>query len=220
MPFHGFPKVSPRHLFLSVKKMRKKCIISTAVVSLLLIAIITTSALATNLNLSQNITNLEEQKETEKSINIESLSTSAKERYLVKINDDETTSINPNDIKEPLENEPANIQEKVPQTYEEAEALVSIQRVRFLLYTNDGKHIMWGFVGNNYFVGQDNMDKRCWGIYGKGIFAGFYDQQFFWGKYRGGNWKAEGLFETNFTYGKYILFPTINTDSTLTAVNP
>ena len=199
--------------------MRKKNIISTAVVSLLLIAIITTSVLATNLNLSQNFTNLEEQQETEKLTNIEILSTSEKERSVIKINDDESTSITPDDIEEPLENELANIQEKVPQTYEETEALVSIQRGRFLLYTHDGKHIMWGFVGNNYFVGQDNMGKRCWGIYGKGIFAGFYDQQFFWGKYRGGNWKAEGLFETNYTYGKYILFPTLNTDVTLT-VNP
>ena len=80
---------------------------------------------------------------------------------------------------------------------------------RFLLYTHDGKHIMWGFVGNGYFVGQDNLGKRCWGIYGNGVFAGFYDGEFFWGKYRCGNWKAIGLFGENYTHGKYILFPTI-----------
>ncbi len=67
---------------------------------------------------------------------------------------------------------------------------------------------MWGFVGKGYFVGTDNQGKRCWGIYDKGIFAGFYDGEFFWGNYRGGNWKAEGLFGLNSSHGKYILFPT------------
>jgi len=95
-------------------------------------------------------------------------------------------------------------------TYEDTDARIT-QRVRFLLYTHDGKHVMWGVVGNGYFVGEDNMDKRCWGIYGNGIFAGFYDGEFFWGKYRCGNWKAIGLFGENYSFGKYILFPTTST---------
>jgi hypothetical protein len=67
---------------------------------------------------------------------------------------------------------------------------------------------MWGYVGNGYFVGQDNNGKSCWGICGSGVFAGFYDGEFFWGKYRCGNWKAIGLFGENYSFGKYILFPT------------
>jgi hypothetical protein len=68
------------------------------------------------------------------------------------------------------------------------------------MYTSDGKHIMWGFVGNNHFVGTDNLGKRCWRIYGKGVFAGFYDGDFLWGRYRNGNWKTEGLFGENYTH--------------------
>ena len=112
-----------------------------------------------------------------------------------------------------------DLKESVPETYEETDSRIC-QRTRFLLYTHDGKHIMWGFVGNGYFVGTDNLGKRCWGIYGKGVFAGFYDGEFFWGKYRCGNWKAEGLFGENYTHGKYILFPTTNTEPAITATNP
>jgi hypothetical protein len=101
-----------------------------------------------------------------------------------------------------------DIKAMVPETYEETDAQICC-RVRFLIYTHDGKHIMWGYVGNGYFVGQDNLGKRCWGIYGNGIFAGFYDGEFFWGKYRCGNWKAIGLFGENYSHGKYILFPTV-----------
>ena len=99
------------------------------------------------------------------------------------------------------------LKQRVPESYVDADARI-IQRVRFLLYTHDGTHIMWGFVGNGYFVGQDNLGKSCWGIYGNGVFAGFYDGEFFWGKYRCGNWKAIGLFGENYSFGKYILFPT------------
>ena len=95
----------------------------------------------------------------------------------------------------------------VPDNYAETETRLPPQRTRFLLYTNDGKHIMWGYVGNGYFVGTDNLGKRCWGIYGNGVFAGFYDGEFFWGRYRSGHWKAEGLFGLNYSRGKYILFP-------------
>ena len=99
------------------------------------------------------------------------------------------------------------LKKTVLETYEETDAQI-ITRVRFLLYTHDGEHVMWGYVGNGYFVGQDNHGKNCWGIYGKNVFAGFYDGEFFWGKYRCGNWKAIGLFGENYSFGKYILFPT------------
>jgi hypothetical protein len=66
---------------------------------------------------------------------------------------------------------------------------------------------MWGSYGNGRFVGTDNLGKRCWGIYGKGIFAGFYAGEFFWGKYDGGKWKAEYLFGLENSSGAYVLFP-------------
>jgi hypothetical protein len=200
--------------------MRKKIAISTAVASLLLIAIIT-SVLATNLTLSQNITNLNESQETPKLENSKICTLSRKESSPTLINENDVQiAKTPDEIEEQFEKNIENLQETVPRTYEEADSLLCSHRIRFLLYTHDGKHIMWGFVGNNYFVGQDNLGKRCWGIYGNGVFAGFYNSQFFWGRYRSGNWKAEGLFETNYTYGKYILFPTTNTEPTIAATSP
>ena len=81
------------------------------------------------------------------------------------------------------------------------------RRARFLLYTNDGQDIMWGVFANGYFRGEDNHGKYAWGIYGKSVFAGFYDGEFFWGRYRRGNWKAFGLFDKNYSKGKYVIFP-------------
>ncbi len=111
-----------------------------------------------------------------------------------------TPSTSEEEIKEQLK-------EMVPPTFEEAEASILPQRARFLMWTYDGVHIMWGIYGNGRFVGTDNLGKRCWGIYGNGIFAGFYDGEFFWGKYSNGAWKAQGLFGSRYTYGKYVLFP-------------
>lgn len=68
-------------------------------------------------------------------------------------------------------------------------------RARFLMWTYDGVHIMWGFCGNGRFTGTDNLGNHCWGIYGKGVFAGFYEGEFFWGRYSNGTWKAQGLFK-------------------------
>jgi len=99
------------------------------------------------------------------------------------------------------------LKELAPATIEEAENSIYPVRRRFLLYTNDGMHIMWGIYGNGRFVGTDNFGKRCWGIYGKGVFAGFYDGEFFWGKYCNGSWKAEYLFGLEQCRGKYVLFP-------------
>lgn len=99
------------------------------------------------------------------------------------------------------------LRELAPATLEEAERNIWPVRYRFLMWTSDGMHIMWGILGNGRFVGTDNLGKRCWGIYGKGVFAGFYDGEFFWGKYSNGLWKAEYLFSLDNSRGSYELFP-------------
>jgi len=98
---------------------------------------------------------------------------------------------------------------KVPKTLDEVKLRMVPVRGRYLMWTHDGRHIMWGIYGNGYFTGTDNLGKRAWGIYGKGIFAGFYNGNFFWGKYRNGFWKAEYLFGEERSHGRYVLFPTV-----------
>jgi len=199
--------------------MRKKIAISMVVVALLLIGIMATSVLASNVNLARNTNVSKELLATAESVTPERLGP---------VRGISPTSVIPNEVKElpeidaveKLEEmEVEDLEESVPGTYEETDSRIC-QRTRFLLYTHDGKHIMWGFVGNGYFVGEDNLGKHCWGIYGKGVFAGFYDGEFFWGKYRCGNWKAMGLFGENYTHGKYILFPEINLEPAITATRP
>ena len=209
--------------------MRKKIVVSMVVVALLLIGIMATSVLASNVNLAKNTAVSKELVATANSVTPEKLDP-------VKEISPTSSSVIPGEVKElpkidaveELEEtgdenleeiDVEDLKESVPETYEETDSRIC-QRTRFLLYTHDGKHIMWGFVGNGYFVGTDNLGKRCWGIYGKGVFAGFYDGEFFWGKYRCGNWKAMGLFGENYTHGKYILFPTTNTEPAITATNP
>jgi len=119
-----------------------------------------------------------------------------------KMNPDDSIIISP----EQAENK-EQLKELAPETPEEAERSIYPVRRRFLLYTLDGVHIMWGIYGNGRFVGTDNAGKRCWGIYGKGVFAGFYDGEFFWGKYCNGAWKAEYLFGLEHSCGRYVLFP-------------
>jgi len=199
--------------------MRKKIAISMVVVALLLIGIMATSVLASNTTLARNTDVSKELLPTAESVTPERLGP---------VREISPASVIPNEVKElpeidaveKLEEmEVEDLEESVPGTYEETDSRIC-QRTRFLLYTHDGKHIMWGFVGNGYFVGEDNLGKHCWGIYGKGIFAGFYDGEFFWGKYRCGNWKAMGLFGENYTHGKYILFPEINLEPAITATCP
>ena len=110
------------------------------------------------------------------------------------------------------------LRQLVPETLEEAEGSIYPVRSRFLLWTNDGVHIMWGFCGNGRFVGTDNLGKRCWGIYGKGVFAGFYGGEFFWGRYSGGLWKAKYLFGLEASQGKYVLFPAVTVARDTTAI--
>lgn len=99
------------------------------------------------------------------------------------------------------------LKQLTPATPEEAERSIYPVRTRFLMWTADGVHIMWGVYGNGRFVGTDNLGKRCWGIYGRGVFAGFYEGEFFWGKYENGAWKAQYLFGLENSYGKYVTFP-------------
>jgi hypothetical protein len=99
------------------------------------------------------------------------------------------------------------LREQVPKSLAEAQASIAPVRTKYLLYTSDGNHIMWGIYGNGRFTGTDNNGKTCWGIYEKGIFAGFYDGTFFYGKYSVGAWRAQGLFDLNACSGKYVLFP-------------
>lgn len=80
---------------------------------------------------------------------------------------------------------------------------------RFLLWTRDGKHIMWGTYANGHFVGMDNEGKKAWGIYRNGVFAGFQDGRFFYGRYSKGRWYARGLFGLRSAAGRYVVFPTI-----------
>ena len=199
--------------------MRKKIAISMVVVALLLIGIMAPSVLASNVNLARNTDVSKELLATGESVMPERLGP-VREISPASVIPNEVEELPEIDAVEKLEEmDVEDLEESVLGTYEETDAQIC-RRTRFLLYTHDGKHIMWGFVGNGYFVGEDNLGKRCWGIYGKGVFAGFYDGEFFWGKYRCGNWKAEGLFGENYTHGKYILFPTTNIEPAITATNP
>jgi hypothetical protein len=195
--------------------MQNKTVISIAVVTLLLMGVMATSVLASDIKLASNtavatkIQAVAETDPTRKAVSVRELSAVAANA------DDGAITVVPDEIGDLSNVDVASMRELVSETYEETNAQV-VQRTRFLLYTKDGKYIMWGFVGNGHFVGTDNMGKRCWGIYGKGVFAGFYDGEFFWGNYRFGNWKSEGLFGLNSASGKYVLFPT----PSLTAVTP
>jgi len=103
--------------------------------------------------------------------------------------------------------DPEQLKKLVPTTLAEAEASILPVRRRFLMWTYDGVHILWGTFGNGRFVGMDNLGKQCWGIYGRGVFAGFYDGQFFWGRYINGAWKAQYLFALAYSNGRYMTFP-------------
>jgi len=98
----------------------------------------------------------------------------------------------------------------IPETIDEAEANILPLRNRFLMWTHDLQHVMWGYYRNGYFVGKDNHGVRAWGVYGNGYFAGIYNGEFFWGRYRAGHWKAKNLFgEQETTNGRYTLAPAI-----------
>jgi hypothetical protein len=97
---------------------------------------------------------------------------------------------------------------RLPKDFETVEAEVRPLRNRFVMWTRDLKHVMWGHYGNGFFIGTDNHGKRAWGIYRRGLFAGFYDGKLFYGKYRQGCWKARGLFGEPTSFGRYVVSPT------------
>lgn len=101
--------------------------------------------------------------------------------------------------------------EIIPETYELVEAeiteITDIVPRRFILWTHDGENVMWGQYGRNHFVGEDNNGKKAWGIYYNGFFAGFYDGDFFHGKYTRSRWKAVGLFGEEESHGGFLTFP-------------
>ena len=101
----------------------------------------------------------------------------------------------------------STLKERIPKTLEETEALVMPVRSRFLMWTKDLTHVMWGSFGNGHFVGTDNLGRRAWGIYYQGVFAGFYDGEFFYGRYSNGCWKAQNLFGLPQSYGRYTVAP-------------
>ena len=173
-------------------KMQKKIKIATATLAALMLVI-----LAVNLAMGATIT-------------ANSPAPAANKLATEQTNPDESIVISP----EQAENT-EQLRELAPATPEEAERNIYPVRSRFLMWTGDGVHVMWGIYGNGRFVGTDNMGKRCWGIYGKGVFAGFYDGEFFWGKYCNGSWKAEYLFGLEYCRGKYVLFssPAITSDN-------
>lgn len=99
----------------------------------------------------------------------------------------------------------------LPVSYEQTES--SLQNVltrRFILWTHDGVHVMWGKYGRYVFVGEDNEGVKVWGIYHRGFFAGFYGDKFFYGRYHNNRWKAVGLFGEDFSYGGFLTFPRSN----------
>ncbi len=95
----------------------------------------------------------------------------------------------------------------LPASYEETETSITDTGDNFILWTNDGKNVLWGKYRNNKFVGLDSNGMKAWGIYYKGFFAGFYGEKFFHGRYRGHNWAAFGLFGQERNFGKYVTFP-------------
>jgi hypothetical protein len=97
--------------------------------------------------------------------------------------------------------------ELVPATPDDAESKIPSHSGRFILWTHDGVHVVWGRYGNGFFVGTDNAGIRVWGVYRQHVFAGFYGEQLFWGRFRNGRWIAVNLFGQHVAYGQYRLFP-------------
>ena len=102
-----------------------------------------------------------------------------------------------------------DVKQNMPDSFAQADEYIGLgpERNRYLMWTNDGVHIMWGFYGNGYFIGYDDQGKQAYGVYGNRSFTGYYDGELFNGKTRGFNWKAEGLFHESETSGKLVLFP-------------
>ena len=108
-----------------------------------------------------------------------------------------------------LWSKPEAIKQLVPATFEEVDAKIVPIKTRFLMWTKNGVHVMWGQYGNGFFTGTDDLGVKVRGIYGRSVFAGFYNGEFFYGRYNNGNWMAIGLFGEKISTGKYVTFPPI-----------
>lgn len=108
-----------------------------------------------------------------------------------------------------LPDEVEQLRERLPSTFKEAESRIKYPSNRFLLWTFDLRHVMWGRYQSNIFIGWDNHGRNAWGIYGNGYFVGRYGENtFFWGRYHEGLWKARGLFNED-SWGRYLIAPGI-----------
>jgi hypothetical protein len=166
-------------------KMQKKIKISMAVVAALMLAVLAVNLVMGATSVSNTL--------APEANNIETIE---------KVETDDIIIISPEQTEDKEQ-----LKELAPETFEEAERSIYPVRRRFILWTEDGLHVMWGVYGNGRFAGTDNLGKRCWGIYGKGVFAGFYDGDFFWGKYCNAAWNANYLFGLDSSRGEYVLFP-------------
>jgi len=102
------------------------------------------------------------------------------------------------------------LKERLPSTFKEAESRIKYPSNRFLLWTFDLRHVLWGQYQSSIFVGWDNLGRNAWGIYGNGYFVGRYGHHtFFWGRYQEGRWKARGLFNEDESWGIYLIAPEI-----------
>ena len=187
------------------------------ILALPLTNLIATTPLERNLEVSSNnsllnainIRNMEEA-----SLKVTAISEKIAPKTIVNIAKDypKTLDIENNEIILPIQipAEVERLRKLIPKTIAEAEAEILPLRNRFLMWTNDLNHIMWGNYRNNIFVGKDNQGNRAWGLYGNGYFVGIYDgTDFFWGKYNNGQWKAHNLFGEDGTWGKHVLSPTL-----------
>ncbi len=130
----------------------------------------------------------------------------------------------------------------VPATLEDAQAKIGTPLGNYIMWTNDGVHIMWGtygFVlkdganpscgksmcdpskayclekcsadGYGYFIGKDDQGKTAWGVFGKRLFVGVYDDKPFDGKWNDNKWTANGLFGLDKATGGFVTFKTAPT---------
>jgi hypothetical protein len=199
------------------EKAMKKTRITLGFVTVLVLAMLTTDAIAATLSpKSINVSSMEKSSVLQSikintpiaTVNSNELNT---KNSVISISTESTFGSNSDlDLPTEIPEEAEELKEIVPATVAEAEANVVPLRNRFLMWTHDLEHVMWGYYRNGFFIGTDNQGKLAWGVYGNGFFAGLYDGEFFWGKYRDGRWRARYLFgEEKVTHGGYVVAPTI-----------
>jgi len=130
------------------------------------------------------------------------------------------TTVSAEPLSKAVPDEVERLRRMMPEDLKKAESQVRPLTNRYLMWTHNLKHIMWGYYRNGFFVGTDNHGKRSFGIYGNGFFAGFYGEEFFWGRYRSGYWRAENLFGKEKTCGRYVTAPAPVTADTTNGNSP